>query len=607
MTADQRRQEVGRDLRQRKPRAPLDGNGLRDARGLMVLTFAVGGLVAVLQVASLVSDALDGHVLTELTLVGLAALIVLQSFFASRWSKAEKAHRAHGASAIEAALDCVIAIDGDGVVREWNRAASETFGYSKAEAIGQDLAELIVPPEARERHRQGVAECMRTGSHSILDKRLEVSAIHARGGKFPVELTVTRSQVDPPLFTAFVRDLSERRRREEENERLAAIVRSSEDAILSKDLDGVVTAWNKGAEALYGYTAEEAVGQRLIRLTIPPDRVAEIGALTRRVLEGGSVSLVTQRHTKRGDLLDVSLRAFPIRNLEREIVGVSVSAHDISVQLRREEQEAREGEQRLWRRRIEEALAHDRFVFWGQPVVDVRTGLVDHHELLLRMQLGDKVVSPFEFLPHAESCELITDIDRWAISRGAELGRHGRVAINLSAKGLMTPGLIGFVQRTLEMTGTPASNVLFEITETAAVQNLDAAHTLVEELKELGCGTALDDFGTGYGSFTYLKALPVTELKIDMSFVSGLVDDEVDQRIVKSIIHVAENFEMNTVAEGVEDEKTLNLLIDMGVNLVQGYHLGRPRPLTNDADLEAPALAVATNEASPLDPRGRSK
>jgi EAL domain-containing protein (putative c-di-GMP-specific phosphodiesterase class I) len=121
-----------------------------------------------------------------------------------------------------------------------------------------------------------------------------------------------------------------------------------------------------------------------------------------------------------------------------------------------------------------------------------------------------------------------------------------------------------------------AGNVTFEITETAAVADIDAAKSLVNQLIALGCGVALDDFGTGYGSFTYLEHLPVTQLKIDMSFVRALSCKPGDQRLVRSIVAVARNFDMKTVAEGVENAQTANLLRTLGVDLVQGYYIGYP-------------------------------
>ena len=218
-------------------------------------------------------------------------------------------------------------------------------------------------------------------------------------------------------------------------------------------------------------------------------------------------------------------------------------------------------------------------MFWGQPVVDAGDGTIHHHELLLRMDLDGDVITPNHFLPHAEDCDLITEIDRYAVTTGFALAAKTPVAINLSAKGLKDPRLVTHIKESLG-SATPASNVIFEITETAAVENLDAARELVEELTALGFGVALDDFGTGYGSFTYLQQLAVTELKIDIDYVRALAEDPSDQRLVKSIIAVAQNFEMKTVAEGVEDQATLELLCELGVDLVQGYHVGYPAQMT---------------------------
>jgi EAL domain-containing protein (putative c-di-GMP-specific phosphodiesterase class I) len=204
---------------------------------------------------------------------------------------------------------------------------------------------------------------------------------------------------------------------------------------------------------------------------------------------------------------------------------------------------------------------------------------VHHHELLLRMDLDGDVITPNHFLPHAESSELITEIDRWAVREGIEFARTLPVAINLSAKSLGNLTLIREIKQALSDPAL-AAKVTFEITETAAAENLAAARSLVEELTALGCAVALDDFGTGYGSFTYLKHLPVTELKIDIDFVRGLVDDANNQRVVKSIISVAQNFGMKSVAEGVEDEATLQLLRSFGVDLVQGYYIGYPAQMS---------------------------
>ena len=365
-----------------------------------------------------------------------------------------------------------------------------------------------------------------------------------------------------------------------ENEGLAAIVRSSEDAIISADLTGVVTAWNEGAERIYGWTPGEAVGRRIFGLTIPPGREDEVERLLEAAAAGEPSMFETVRQHKNGGLVDVSLRAFPMRDRDGAVFGVSVSAHDITDRRRREEAEQHDRDGRVWRGRIKTALANDNFVFYGQPVVDLIHDEVDHYELLIRMMLDDEAITPINFMPHAEASDLIHEIDHWAVGRGMEFARTVPVAINLSARSLGDRALIEQIRAGVEDHGVPPGNLTFELTETAAAENLDGARAMVVALRSLDLKVSLDDFGTGFNSFTYLKHLPVTSLKIDIEFVRKLTADPANERIVRSIVAIAHNFGMTTIAEGVEDQETLELLRELGVDGVQGYYIGYPARMT---------------------------
>jgi len=151
--------------------------------------------------------------------------------------------------------------------------------------------------------------------------------------------------------------------------------------------------------------------------------------------------------------------------------------------------------------------------------------------------------------------------------------------VNLSAQSIGDPGLPGFVEARLTEAGADPSNLVLEITETAAAKDLDQAGRLAERLCELGCGFALDDFGTGYGSFTYLKHVPVSYIKIDTEFVRTLRAGSPDRQVVSAIVDVARNFGIQTIAEGVESEDSVALLRTLSVDYAQGYHFGRPAPL----------------------------
>jgi EAL domain-containing protein (putative c-di-GMP-specific phosphodiesterase class I) len=149
----------------------------------------------------------------------------------------------------------------------------------------------------------------------------------------------------------------------------------------------------------------------------------------------------------------------------------------------------------------------------------------------------------------------------------------------VSARTLADEALTADVADELRAAGPSARHVVFEITETAAVENLDAAREFASRLAGMGCRFALDDFGTGFGSLAYLRHLPLQFLKIDASFVSGLTHSEADQALVRSIVATAREFGLRTVAEGVEDTATLRMLRHIGVDHMQGFLIGRPRPV----------------------------
>jgi EAL domain-containing protein (putative c-di-GMP-specific phosphodiesterase class I) len=186
---------------------------------------------------------------------------------------------------------------------------------------------------------------------------------------------------------------------------------------------------------------------------------------------------------------------------------------------------------------------------------------------------------PCDFLPEAERYGLIQSIDAWVVGQALGLADMGTLEVNLSAVTLSDPDARREIVALLRAEPEAARHIVFEITETAATQHLEAAVAFAAEVTALGCGLALDDFGTGFGSFTYLRRLPLRVLKIDRTFVTDLATSIDDRRVVQSIIGIAEHFGLGTIAEGVEDQETLYLLRTMGAGFAQGFHLGRPAPL----------------------------
>lgn len=239
---------------------------------------------------------------------------------------------------------------------------------------------------------------------------------------------------------------------------------------------------------------------------------------------------------------------------------------------------------RPWLARLRRALREDLFAVHYQPIVSIADGRPAHYEALVRLadEPAGSLVAPGRFLPAAERYGLVRDIDRLVLARVAALlgsrTQGPRVAINLSALSVTDPTMLAHVERCLREHGADPGRLVIEITETAAISDMDRARTFCQGLATLGCDVALDDFGAGYGSFHYLTQLPFDYLKIDGSFVRGLTGSRNDQLVVQALVGLARGMGVRTIAEYVTDRPTLTLLRRYGVDYAQGFELGRPHP-----------------------------
>lgn len=240
-----------------------------------------------------------------------------------------------------------------------------------------------------------------------------------------------------------------------------------------------------------------------------------------------------------------------------------------------------------WAERIRDALAEDRFTFYAQPIVDLRTGAVRQHELLLRMvdERGE-VIPPAAFIGVAERFDLMQEIDRWVVARAirhmGEQRRAGRdlvFEVNISGASTGDGELLTIIERELREHEVDPINLVLEVTETTAVSNIPRAQEFAARLAELGCRFALDDFGAGFGSFYYLKHLPFDILKIDGEFVRSCTTSQTDQLLIRAAVEIARGMGKETIAEYVGDAETVELLTELGVDYAQGFHIGRPAPL----------------------------
>jgi PAS domain S-box-containing protein len=483
----------------------------------------------------------------------------------------------------------VVATDLDGLITYWGKGAERLYGRCREEAIGRSIMALGLIPLHGE-----TSAAMLAAMSSQVRWEGELDVPRSDGTPVRVDLRIAPVTDDDGATVGLIGiavDISERVRSAAElraaRDHLRTVTDSMAEGLYTVDAEGRVTYVNSAAERMLGWTAAELTG-RSMHQTVHyrhgdgspfPDSACPLLAVrqTHAVVHVEDDLFIR----KDGTELPVSYTSSPLETAGAGDCGAVVVFSDASERRAQRARHDREIEALTWIGRIRSALDEDRMVLHAQPIVDLATGATVRHELLIRMlDERGRLVAPGLFLPVAEEYGLIREIDRWVIARAAELAAAGEpLEINLSAESLGDPSLLGFVEQVLASTGADASLLVFELTETALLRDETAARTFIDGAVRLGSGVALDDFGTGYGGFTYLKRLPIDFLKIDVEFVRDLPSNPASRHVVRAVVSLARDFGLRTVAEGVEDDETLELLRVHGVDLVQGYLLGRPAPL----------------------------
>ena len=240
-----------------------------------------------------------------------------------------------------------------------------------------------------------------------------------------------------------------------------------------------------------------------------------------------------------------------------------------------------------WAKRLRDSLDDDRITLFAQPVVRLRDQKPVHHEILVRLRDDDGgYVLPSAFIELAESLSLVQEVDLQVIEKlllfmrqHNQIGKKLRYFVNLSRVSISDQRWVKRVLGLLKTSGVDPSQLVFEITETAAMLEIDVTLTFINRLKEMGCRFALDDFGAGFSSFYYLKRFEVDYLKIDGSFIRDLATDEGSRLFVRALNDVANGLSKQVVAEWIETPEVLKLLTEMGAQYGQGYLFSRPIPL----------------------------
>jgi diguanylate cyclase (GGDEF)-like protein len=234
--------------------------------------------------------------------------------------------------------------------------------------------------------------------------------------------------------------------------------------------------------------------------------------------------------------------------------------------------------------RIRDALSADRLSLHSQPIRSLASGGVERYELLLRMTNEEGELLPAaSFIEAAERSGMVQELDRWVVGRALELlaereakGAPLSLHVNISGASLTDISVLEFIERRLDEGGADPSRCTFEITETANVYDYDAAAGFADRLTDIGCQVAIDDYGAGFGPFHYLKRIPFDLIKIDGSFIRDMPRSDADQLTVKAIVQIARGLGKSTIAEYVQDDQTTEMLREYGVDMAQGFHLGRP-------------------------------
>jgi diguanylate cyclase (GGDEF)-like protein/PAS domain S-box-containing protein len=541
----------------------------------------------------------------------------------------------------ESTQDAILMIGEWGKITFWNKAAETMFGYGRDEALGRNLAELIVPAKLREAHNRGLKAFQRTGEGPVIGKVLELPSLRRDGSEFIAEHSISAVNLKGKWHAVgVVRDITERKRTEERLRFLAChdeltslpnrallLDRLRQGLIETTRHDRRVAAvcldlrdFKNINDTLGHETGDrllQAVAERLQTCVRPGDTVARLGddkfgMMLADVSQNEDVARVMQKIREdfaqplRVDghetyvSMTFGISLYPSDGTDAETLlknaDIAMSrahARDEDYQYYSADMTVSASERLVLENDLRHVLERNELCLYYQPQVSLASGAITGVEALIRWQHpAYGMISPEKFIPLAEQTGLILPIGEWVLRQACAqasawqaAGWPLRMSVNLSARQFRLPGLDSLIRGILDETGLDPGRLDIELTESMIVHDPAAVAAILTSMEKLGVQISIDDFGTGYSSLSHLKRFPVDVLKIDQSFVRDCTTDADDAAIVRAIVIMAHALGIQTIAEGAETKEQLEFLRRNGCDAIQGYYFSRPVPAEEIARL----------------------
>lgn len=535
---------------------------------------------------------------------------------------------------LDSSMDCIVTIDRKGSILEFNPTAERTFDCTKSTTQGKNFIDYFVPPEKREFVAQSLKHGFASYDGLLVNRRNNLKLQRSNGYEFPAEISITGSQFGSSRrgeFVLNIRDVTRQRKLQDKLRQLAysdpltglynrtylieKMTNNSKESKVTSD-DMVVFFLDldkfKRINDTLGHKAGDdllcEVARRLVDVTRESDIITRWGGDEFIILLRGKMPVVAAQQ-KAEEILEVMREPLELEGQTISIptsIGVAIAPSGIEAdklirnadiamyqaklkgrdnyQIFMDEMALSISKNFHYEQDLRDELHKENFYLHYQPKV-TSTGKVVGLEALSRWNHStDGPISPTEFIPLAEESNLIIELGERVVNiclrqmstwrkQGYELIP---ISVNISGNQLVSKGFLPFLRAQLQHNGIEGKLLEIEITEGVLVTDIERCIAVMSELKDLGITISIDDFGTGYSSLNYLKRLPIDVLKIDRSFVDECSSVQEDGKICSTIINLADNLDLSTVAEGVENKEQLDFLIEYGCHVFQGYYFYKP-------------------------------